>query len=49
MLLPLRVPSLLREDLTEHVSHLQWSGCTFPFVTGNVVLLRLLYLFYELC
>lgn len=41
-------PPGLREDLTEHISHLQQSGYVFSFETGNAVLLRLLYLFYEL-
>lgn len=43
--LPLLVPD---EDLTKHISHLQQSSYVFSSETGNVVLLRLLYLFYEL-
>lgn len=36
------------KDLTKRISHVQQSSCVFPFETGSVVLLQLLYLFYEL-
>lgn len=44
---PLHVPGL-HGDFAKRFSHLQQSSYVSPFVAENVVLLRLLYLFYKL-